>query len=210
MAGTTHIVKPGECVATIAAQYGVPWKTIWDAPENATLRRTRPDPNVLAAGDKVVVPKPKPRQESVKAGQNTQFVVKREKIRLYLQLKAGPDPLGGEDWELTCGDRNAKGTTESDGLIEAEIPPDEKEATLILPKRKQKYTLALGELDPIDTVRGAQARMHNLGLYKGEHSGNLDDATRAAIEQLQTIEKLPVTGKYDAATQKALAKIYGF
>jgi len=210
MAGTTHIVKAGECVATIAAKYGIPWKAIWDAPENAMLRRTRSDPNVLAAGDKVIVPKPKPRQEPVQAGQNNKFVVKREKVRLYLQLKAGPDPLGGEDWEILCGDKKAQGTTESDGLVEAEIPHDENEAILILPKRKQKFTLALGELDPIDTVRGAQARLHNLGLYNGERSGNLDDATRTAIEQLQTIEKLPVTGKYDSATQKALAKIYGF
>ncbi len=210
MPGTTHIVKPGECVATIAAKYGVPWKTVWDAPENATLRRTRTDPNVLATGDKVVVPKPKPRQETAQAGQNNKFVVKREKVRLYLQLKAGPDPLGGEEWELVCGDRHAKGTTKSDGIVEAEIPADQTEATLTLPKRKQKYTLALGELDPIDTIRGAQARLHNLGLYNGDRSGNLDDATKGVIEQLQTIEKLPVTGKYDSATQRALAKNYGF
>lgn len=210
MPGTTHIVKAGECVATIAAKYGMPWKAIWDAPENATLRRTRPDPNVLAAGDKVVVPKPKPRQESVQSGKTNTFKVKREKVRLYLQLKAGPDPLGGEEWKLSCGDKNAEGTTGSDGIIEAEIPADESEATLTLPKRKQKYTLALGELDPIETVRGAQARLHNLGIYNGDRSGNLDDATRMALEQVQTMEKLPVTGKYDAATQKALAKIYGF
>ena len=205
MAGITHEVKPGECIATIAAKYGLPWKAVWEAPENATLRKTRKDPNVLEPGDKVTLPKPVPKQAQIQSGKAHKFIIKREKIRIYLKLTASRKPLGSEPWKLLCGERVFEGTTGGDGMLEAEIPAEQKEITLELSKRQQTYTLALGEIDPIDTVRGAQARLYNLGLYGRDRSGQLDEATTAAIESFQRIEKLPVTGKNDAATQKALA-----
>jgi len=209
MAGTTHDVKAGDCIATIAAKHGLPWKTVWEAPENAELRKRRKDPNVLAPGDKVTVPKPAPKQAQIQTGKAHRFVVKREKIRLYLKLTAGQEPLANEPWEIQCGDRTLEGTTGGDGALEAEVPADQAEAMLKLPNRRQTFKLALGDLDPIGTIRGAQTRLRNLGLYGGEPDGTLDEATTAAIEAFQRGEKIPVTGKYDAATQKALAKVYG-
>ncbi|MDC3956760.1 peptidoglycan-binding protein [Polyangium jinanense] len=209
MAGTTHDVQAGECIATIAAKYGLPWKTVWEAPENAALRKLRKDPNVLAPGDKVTVPQPKPKPSPIETGKSHRFVVKREKVRVYLKLTAGQEPLANEPWEIECGERKLEGTTGDDGTLEAEVPADQAEAVLKLPNRRQTYKLALGELEPIDTIRGAQTRLKNLGLHADEPSGTLDEATTAAIEAFQRAEKISVTGKYDATTQKALAKVYG-
>jgi hypothetical protein len=61
---TTHLVEEGECPSSIAKRFGFRiWRTIYDDPSNATLRRKRPDPNVLAPGDVVMIPDREPRQE---------------------------------------------------------------------------------------------------------------------------------------------------
>jgi len=210
MAGITHTVRAGECLSTIAAQYGLPWKALWDAPENAALRRKRKDPNVLLVGDVLTVPRPKDKQVAVKPGQAHKFVLKRDKVKVYLRLTASLEGLGGEPYELEIEGQKIEGKTAGDGVIEAEVPPGLAEMTLTLPKRRQKYTLALGEIDPISTLRGGQTRLFNMGLYAGEQHGELDEATASALEFFQRAQKLPVTRKYDASTQRALAELYGF
>ena len=42
-----HEVKQGDCMASIADEYGFFWKTIWHLAENSELRRKRTDPYVL-------------------------------------------------------------------------------------------------------------------------------------------------------------------
>jgi hypothetical protein len=59
----SHVVAPGECLASIAEHYGfADPAVIYNHPENAALRRERPDPNVLLAGDVVAIPDRKLRE----------------------------------------------------------------------------------------------------------------------------------------------------
>lgn len=210
MAGKIHTVKPGECLSTIAAQAGFSWQFIWNAPENGALRRKRKTPNVLQPGDLVVLPNPDIKQVSVDMGKAHKFVVKRQKVKIYLKLTANHEPLASEPWQLEYGEHEVSGKTGGDGIFEAEIPIDQKELILSLPRRQQTFTLALGEVDPIDTLRGAQTRLRNLGIYHGEITGKLDDETAEAIRMFQTVQKLSVNGRYDSLTQRALADFHGF
>lgn len=58
-ATATHVVKKGDNLTKIAKKYGWPsGKALYDAKENAPLRKTRPDPNKIEPGDKVLVPEP--------------------------------------------------------------------------------------------------------------------------------------------------------
>lgn len=210
MAGKTHIVSKGECLAKIASNYGFSWQAIWNSPENGALRRKRKDPNVLLPGDIIVLPNPAAKQVPVEMGKAHKFVLKRQKLKVYLRLTANQKPLASEPWQLEYGEREIQGQTDGDGVFEAEIPVEQTELVLSLPRRQQTFTLALGEVDPIDTLRGAQTRLHNLGLYRGEISGTLDDATVEAIRMFQQVQKLSITGRYDSATQRALAEFHGF
>ncbi|MEM9147867.1 MAG: LysM peptidoglycan-binding domain-containing protein [Pseudomonadota bacterium] len=60
MAGTkTHVVKKGESLSKIAKKYGWPsGKDLYNAKENADLRKARPDMNKIEPGDKVIIPEP--------------------------------------------------------------------------------------------------------------------------------------------------------
>ncbi len=51
-----YTVKPGDYLVKIANEHGIAnWKTIWDHPNNAELRKKRKSPDVLFPGDQVYV-----------------------------------------------------------------------------------------------------------------------------------------------------------
>lgn len=58
-----------------------------------------------------------------------------------------------------------------------------------------------------DKVKEAQTLLKDLGLYQGEATGQLDDATKEAIKKFQDEHKLKATGNPNKATLKALKKV---
>ncbi len=112
---TNHTVKEGESLITIAKQYGfLNWRTIYDAPENAELRRTRGRPNAILPGDVVSVPDKKPKKVSI-------ATTKEHVIKL-----AAPKGVWKLEWKPAkgyCGDKAAL-----EG--ETNLPPPEVELKL--------------------------------------------------------------------------------
>lgn len=75
------------------------------------------------------------------------------------------------------------------------------------PERELVFHLALGHLEPVDTVAGALGRLSNLGFDVGSaaRSGDaLDDKTQAAIRAFQIVAALDITGELNDATRAAL------
>jgi hypothetical protein len=68
-------ISQGECTFSIVDRYGHKWETIWNAPENKELRRERPQPGVLLAGDRISIPDLRPKTLALATG-------KRRKIPL--------------------------------------------------------------------------------------------------------------------------------
>jgi N-acetylmuramoyl-L-alanine amidase len=91
---STHVAADGECITTIAFDHGLPWETIWNAPENADLKKARKDPNVLREGDSVFIPDKKPKIVSLATNAVHKVVVKRPqaKLRLRIVVDQGPKP----------------------------------------------------------------------------------------------------------------------
>src|SRR5208337_3002899 len=56
MAMVPYVVRQGDYLAQIAFRRGFVADRVWSAPENATLREARKDPNILAPGDILHVP----------------------------------------------------------------------------------------------------------------------------------------------------------
>ncbi|MEO5729276.1 MAG: hypothetical protein ABI134_19250 [Byssovorax sp.] len=202
-----HRLKQGECLSSIAAAHGHVWKHVWKHPENAPLRDKRKDPNILLPGDVVFVPDREPKSVEVASSKKHRFTVKLDKVALHLRLTGNLEPLKSEPYVLQLEGGDIKGETDGDGKLDAQIPAGLTQVTLILPKRRQSYTLALGHLDPVDTPSGAEARLQNLRMLP---DGQSNDATlKSALSTFQRVKKLKESGELDASTKAALRDEHG-
>lgn len=202
-----HHVSDGESIASIAKDNGYLWNTIWDHPGNAALKAKRRNPNQLVAGDEVFLPDKGRKSVSKPVDGKHRFTRKGEPTRFKLKLTTLGEARSNERYTLTFGEQVIHGTTDGEGRIEHFIPGETKSATLMLSKGKEIYAIALGQLDPLDELRGVQQRLSNLG-YACDASNELDDQTRAALAKFQAREKLPVTGDPDAATKAKLQELH--
>lgn len=99
-----------------------------------------------------------------------------------------------------------KGVTTKAGYVDAEIPVGVEEAELIV--GEDKCTLVFEKRQPLTTPMGLQQALLTLG-YTCEPSGAIDDATRAAVRELQEQEGLEVTGEADDALRQRIKKLLG-
>ena len=215
---TYHVVKQGECLSTIADQYGfVDYKTIYCHPENANFRRARTNPNVIHPFDRLYIPDLQLNVFDRPGDETHKFIRKRQKtlIRIVVKNDKG-DPCEGAKYQLLLGFGDPiSGTTAADGLIEHEIPIDLDSATLEVKMLDangpiaQRWTLALGHLDPVEEPSGVQARLNNLGFDCGEVDGVIGPKTEAALREFQKWANLDVDGKAGPQTWAKLQSIHG-
>src|SRR2546422_4811278 len=144
-----HKVEQGDCLSSIAFQYGFFPATVWDDPANAKLKALRKDPNVLLPGDIVIVPDKRPKRMSVATNQVHPFRRKGVPERLRLQLLVAGKPRANEPYKLDIDGSVISGTTDGDGMVVEWIPPDAKHCRLILEDGAEEYDLDLAHLDPL-------------------------------------------------------------
>jgi len=146
-----HLVRPGECVASLAAKCGVTIESIWNDPANASLRNRRDSPFMLCAGDEIHLPDPPPSQGNVSAGGTHRFTGTPATALLELVLVAEswgdqtiqgrqvdedgaraveapppteaptPEPLANLPYRLTVGGRTIEGRTDGEGRLREDI-----------------------------------------------------------------------------------------
>lgn len=199
-----HVVKQGDCMSSIADQYGFFWQTLWNHERNAELKERRRDPNVLMAGDRVFIPDVRAKEESGETTRVHTFRLKGVPVKLNIQLM----DINGQfranvRYTLTVDGRRTTGVSGDDGMVSMVIPPRAKKGQLSL-ETGEEYELDLGYMNPVEYASGVQARLKNLGYYKGDISGTLDEETRKAIRRFQRDKNLPETGEADQATRDAL------
>ncbi len=213
-----HRVRPGECLSSIAKQYGfADWRTIYNHPENASFRQRRPNPNVIYPGDRIYIPDGEQREESCTTEQCHNFRCKapRTLLRVVIQDEDG-QPVAGKRYQLRIAGREPyQDITGDDGLIEHEIPADVEEGALTVwldeEASSEGYTwsLKIGHLDPVDEITGIQARLNNLGFPCVDVDGILDPRTKAAVKVFQEKYGLAVDGISGPQTQAKLQEVHG-
>lgn len=206
-------VIPGDCLASIAERFGFSEPMIiYNHPDNAALRRARPDPNVLLAGDEVIVPERTPRVLELATEQRHRFVVKRPLTFLRLRLEeADGTPRSGLPYEVTFLNKTVKGVTTAAGVIEQPIPRDLTLAVVSVGKGKNRETfnVGLGFVDPVTSASGLRQRLANLGLLRPLDGVSDDLALRFAIHSFQLREGLEPAGGPDTATLNKLVEVHG-
>ncbi|MEM7154432.1 MAG: peptidoglycan-binding protein [Myxococcota bacterium] len=211
---TTHTVQPGEGVYQLARLHGMLVETLWAA--NAALHPTRDDPNILSPGDELTIPARELGAEAVSSGQRLTLKVQEPQQTLELQfIDIEGKPRGGVPYLLTIrtksGDLVISGKTDGQGAIKQPVPPEASRATLALGQGEHAttYELSLNYLEPVDGIRGARARLLNLGYVVGEADDEtLDPITARALLDFQRDMKLEPKGRLDDPTLAKLRELH--
>lgn len=203
----------GDCMASIAAAHGFLMQTLWELPDNADLKEARKDPYILLPGDLVSIPDIEKQEIACATDSTYNFVLQTdpEKLQLVINDDEG-NPVANTPYRLEIDGRlKFVGQTDGSGKIKETIQPTAMKGTLEVgdADNHRKYRLGLGQLNPIDTVSGAQARLLNLGFYLGPVNGRLDLATRTAMVLFQEAMKMTPTGENDGDTQAKLKSAHG-
>ena len=73
----------------------------------------------------------------------------------------------------------------------------------------REIPLRIGHLDPVEERSGQQARLANLGYYRGGDEPIDEDEFLSAVEEFQCEHKLTVDGKCGPLTQAKLVSVHG-
>jgi hypothetical protein len=230
-----HDVRRGEVLQHIASDAGFfDPDTIWNAPENADLRKERSDPNVLVEGDRIFIPDKTPKEVSAASGQLHSFELLTGELVLRLRVqKSDGTPLGNELCTFAIADSPLPNTTtDKDGRVERKVDigpatprPLDGNIDFFNPDLRLVFHLKVGDLDDIGTPSGQQARLNNLGYFAGSdplppgdyHDKKLAPEDRELLQQFAwAVEEfqcdhgiIPQTGKMDTKTKQALKDAYG-
>jgi Putative peptidoglycan binding domain len=206
-----HIVEQGECLESIALDYGFFWDTLWNLPENRALKDARKDPNALYAGDVVHIPERREKPVRIRAGATHTFKRKGVPAQLDVVLQWAEQPRANEPYELIVdGKPTVKGNSDGDGRVKCWIAPDASRARLIIGagQRRTEYDLELGGLDPFDEITGIKQRLKHLGLFAGDIDETLDADFIDSLRAFQESVDLDPTGATDPDTLDELRRAY--
>ncbi len=196
-----RVVKSGDCIASIAEEYGFFPDTIWDDPDNSELKDLRGDPNCLMPGDVVVVMDKRQNELAVDTEVRHTFRKKGvpENLTVCVMTNDGTEevPKANANYTLTIDGKSRLGlTTDPDGMIDEFMPPRARFAVAVF-EDGEEFEFELGELDPLDTVSGVHARLTNLGFSCGQPTEEMTEELSEAISEFQAARDLTVNGQFD-------------
>ncbi len=199
-----HSVTQGDCINSIADQYGQLWEKIWNHGENAELKRLRKDPNVLNPGDELFIPDLETKQVGRAVDQRHKFRRKGVPVRFKIRLMDGDKPRANLPCKLEIDGILSNATTSEDGYIEAYISASAVRGRILAGEgtTQDVYDIGFGTLDPISTTEGVSKRLIDLGYAAG-------DNFQEAVSAFQKSQQLPITGEVDEATRNSLQKVFG-
>jgi peptidoglycan hydrolase-like protein with peptidoglycan-binding domain len=132
-------------------------------------------------------------------------------LRLILE-DSEDGAFAGKKYFLRFAGQTREGETGEDGLVEERIPlvAERADLTVWLDNHADgeiyRLELEIGALalDPIDEVKGVQARLNHLGFAPGDVDGVEGSSTIAAVEFFQYEQQLPADGSLNDETRSRL------
>lgn len=206
-----HTVAAGDSVISLSEEHGHFAPTIWDHPENAALRERRTDMNVLLPGDVVFIPDIRQKMEKRPTGAKHRFRRRGVPATFRIQLFDRNIPRANQPFTLVVDGDEQKGETDSKGIVTCFVPPRSRRGDLTVGTEDSgqvRLALEFGHLDPINEISGVQHRLNNLGFPCDPADGAMNDSTRQAIAGFQRYNGLPPNGELDDATRAKLEQIH--
>lgn len=207
-----HTVIQGESISSIAKAHGFfDWNPLYNRPENAKLKELRPNPDIVYPGDKVYIPDKENQGIVVQVNQLHTFKIRKSRDTLKLKIA----PTGDQVWsdrkvELELEDQTLESNIDTEGFVSFTLPHKTSDKALLLvysakdtEQPSYRVSLKLGQLDPIETPSGQQARLTSLG-----HESTGEDF-EPEIKDFQQNNNLISDGICGPITQQKLEETYG-
>lgn len=205
-----HAVAKGETLATIGRAYGfADWTAVFENEKNAALRATRKHPGAVREGDKLHVPERRPGAIECEPNRAHSFRL-RSVALVSLVLKDDECvPFADTKYVLTVDGKSYEGTTDAEGGLSQAVPAAARKGELKLfldPEPDAEpvtWALELGAVPPVENDEGLQVRLNRIG-YPCPVTGQMDEATKAALIALQEESGVDPSGALDGPTKQAI------
>lgn len=203
-------VEQGQCAESLAYQAGHLLDSVWNHPDNASLKALRENPHTLLPKDRLFIPAITAKSEDCATDQRYRFRRKEVPSRVVIRLYEGK-ALANLPFELQVGDQVFKGQTDAEGTLRVPVMPDAADGQLLIdPDGKNlRLTVGMRHLDPIGETTGVQGRLRNLGFYRGPQDGLYSQALAFSIQRFQQSQGLATTGRLDDQLRQALEAAHG-
>lgn len=179
-----YVIKQGDYLFKIAHEQNFDAMKVWQAPENADLRKRRPNPNILLPGDVLYIPDAKTREPQTFAltpNTTNTFTSSAPSVAIIVKL-IGTNSTTYSSRAYTVKELPALTDLQTDGSGTAtfQAPVTLDIATLSFTDTAESFSFTIAALNPIDSLSGMFQRLQNLG-YIGDRLGYSDDDRAAAI-----------------------------
>ena len=208
-----YIVRQGEHLTAIAARRGFAPDDVWQAPENAALRRRRADYDRLAPGDVIHVPRQPPPAHELAARRTNRFRGRCLNVPVRLSLSFDDEPLANEVCVVEGLQPELETRTDGAGVLAFDAPAHLASVRVRLPDRDLTLDVRVGDLDPPDERSGVAQRLAHLGYLT---AGDLSLAERyrqprveTALRRFQKDRGMEPSGEIDTDTARALERAAG-
>ncbi len=219
-----YVVSEGECLESIAFNRRLLWQTIWNHPNNKSLKEAR-DRNILLPGDRLFIPPVDPKSLDAATEVRHKYVRKGLQSRFRIQILewVRSDSEDSDDdsvfsrprpqvpYVLVIDGQSTSGTTDAEGWIDEPISPGAVGGSLTLdPGTPQAYSrsVVLGGLDPLDAASGICQRLANLGFLANPSCPSDSPEFQDALKAFQSANHLNPTGTADGDTLSRLQQIH--
>ncbi|MEJ2693382.1 MAG: peptidoglycan-binding protein [Candidatus Thiodiazotropha sp.] len=214
-----HTVRQGECLSSIARQYGfMSWRSLYEHPENEKFRSLRKSPNIISPGDRLVIPDPSVKSIGAQTDELHRYRVKGEPTYLRLNLLSdvyGEGSVGKYVLEVEGMKEPLEGELGEKGAIDVPVLPQSNSAKLSLFDSSSgqcihTVELRIGDLDPIETISGVQARLNALRFDCGKVDDIWGEVTERAVRRFQkSLDIVDEKNPYGQITMDKLVELYG-
>jgi hypothetical protein len=160
-----YVIRQGEFLRRIAYKFGFDPDVVWNDSANDDLRKLRPNPNVLFAGDVLYIPDDTPPVvHPLVTGSTNAFQAPDPPPVTVVAKFVGdePDAYASKAYTVEELDQLTGLTTDGEGTVNFPAPVTLETATVVFTETGERFPLQIGWMDPIDTMYGVFMRLMNL------------------------------------------------
>lgn len=203
-----YVIRQGDYLSKLAHQFGFDATDVWNHSQNEALRCMREDPEVLAPGDVLFIPRARPPHRlAITNGTTNTFSanVPTTNVSLRLRDPAG-NPIANKAYRVTGTPAEITGSSDGKGNVSFRVPVHLSEAHLAF-EEGGSLRVYIGHMDPVQTASGALKRLQHLG-YRAPLSIEPENALRLMVMRFQRDHGLTVNGDVDDPTRAALVSAH--